>query len=110
MNQGSQPLWLAPYCFQVVQDSIKKVVITHQIVNRYTPSVYRKTFESAVFDVNVTFTSNVFKVNLLGKVLLLMSMTLYITTVKQVVLVTKEWYFTVIEAPSTIPKQLVLLS
>ena len=66
-------------------------------------------FESAVFDVNVTFASNVFNVNLLGKVLLLRAMTLYITTVKQVVLVMKEWYFTVIEGPSTIPKQLVLL-
>ena len=84
-------------------------MITHQIVNGHTPSVHRKTFESAVFDVNVTFASNAFKVNLLCKVLLLRAMTLYITIVKQVVLVMKEWYFTVIDAPSTIPKQLVLL-
>ena len=60
------------------------------------------------FDVNVTFASNMFKVRLLVKVTLLIEMTLSITTVKQVVLVMKEWYFTVIEGPSTIPKQLVL--
>ena len=46
-----------------------------------------ETFLSTVFNENVTFASNAFKVNLLVKVLLLMSMSLYITTVKQVVLV-----------------------
>ena len=51
--------------------------------------------ECAVFDVNVTFASNIFKVRLLVKVTLLIEMTLSITTVKQVVLVMKEWYFTV---------------
>ena len=80
-----------------------------QNVNRYAPSVRYITFEYDVFDVNVTFTSNMFKVRLLVKVILLMSMSLYITTVKQVVLVMKKWYFTVKEGPSTIPKQLVLL-
>ena len=58
-----------------------------QNVNRYAPSVRFITFEYDVFDVNVTFDSNLFKVSLLDKVLFLISMTLYITTVKQVVLV-----------------------
>ena len=58
-----------------------------QNVNRYAPSVRYITFEYDVFDVNVTFASNIFKVSLLVKVLLIISMTLYITTVKQVVLV-----------------------
>ena len=44
-------------------------------------------FEYAVFGKSVIFASNVFKVSLLDKVLFLISMTLYITTVKQVVLV-----------------------
>ena len=76
---------------------------------------YCKKINNFVLPVSVTtlaersFASNTFKVNLLCKVLLLRAMTLYITIVKQVVLVMKEWYFTVIEAPSTIPKQLVLL-
>ena len=81
-----------------------------QNVNRYAPSVRYITFECDVFDVNVTFASNIFKVRLLVKVILLIEMSLSITTVKQLVLVMKEWYITVIEGPSTIPKQLVLLS
>ena len=62
-----------------------------------------------IFGQSVTFASNIFKVRLLVKVILLIVMSLSITTVKQVVLVMKEWYFTVIEGPSTKPKQLVLL-
>ena len=58
-----------------------------QNVNRYAPSVRFITFEYDVFDVNVTFDSNVFKVRLLVKVILLLEMSLSITTVKQVVLV-----------------------
>ena len=48
---------------------------------------WNKTFECDVFDVNVTFASNIFKVNLLVKVILLIIMSLSVTTVKQVVLV-----------------------
>ena len=58
-----------------------------QNVNRYAPSVRYITFECDVFDVNVTFASNIFKVRLLVKVILLIEMSLSITTVKQVVLV-----------------------
>ena len=58
-----------------------------QNMNRHAPSERYKFFECIVFCINVTFASNVFKVSLLGEVLLLISMTLYITTVKQVVLV-----------------------
>ena len=58
-----------------------------QSVNKYAPSVRYITFEYDVFDVNVTFDSNVFKVRLLVKVILLIEMSPSITTVKQVVLV-----------------------
>ena len=63
----------------------------------------------AVFGKSVTFASNAFKIRLLVKVMALRKVSLSITLPKQVVLVMKEWYFTVIDAPSTIPKQLVLL-
>ena len=81
-----------------------------QSVNKYAPSVRYITFENDVFNVNVTIASNIFKVRLLVKVILLLEMSLSITTPKQLVLVMKEWYITVTEGPSTIPKQLVLLS
>ena len=58
-----------------------------QNMNGYAPSVRYITFEYDVFDVNVTFASNIFKVRLLVKVILLIEMSLSITTVKQLVLV-----------------------
>ena len=67
-------------------------------------------FFSMYFCKSVTFASNSFIVCLLGKVMVPRKVSLSITTPKQVVLVVKEWYFTVKERPSTIPKQLVLLS
>ena len=48
---------------------------------------WNKTFECDVFDVNVTFASNIFKVSLLVNVMVLLKVSLAITLPKQLVLV-----------------------